>query len=284
MRSNLKMARACLSRGSSVLLDSGDKNEAIQQFLKGLALLDAADITPDKPVKHLREIRWHLLFSVARAYFSEPDPDFDQATKFYKQTLDVLNSREGCADISDQEREATAAVFLHLGDIYVLKKQNDRAMEYFIEAANLNAKSARLVAATQERMGIAFLKLGKRKEAHKAFQAVVEVDPDFEFSDARYVCYNLAQWYYEHKEYYRALKYGLKALEVADGEAERFPQTYLIHQGLGYMYFAMSLYEKAISHFRDSLRSAPPKAPERAAIVQHLRAAEKRLAEQESGS
>jgi tetratricopeptide (TPR) repeat protein len=278
---NLQTAQTCLRQGKQALLETAAKDQAIEQLQAGLAALDNVVIASDTG---LRATRWQLLFFLGRAHASEPDREPDQAIHFRTEALNTLCAGRKKEHLSAQEQEQAAVILFHLGDDYSFKREYGRALIYYQEAADCRPGNKQVAAWIQQRLGSVFLELGKRKEAHRAFQAVAEVDPDFQFADARYVCYQLAHWEYDHKAYARALKYRLKALEVADAEPERFPQTYLIHQALGYVYFVMSLYEQAISHFRDSLRFAPLKAPERAAIVQHLRAAEKRLAEQESRS
>lgn len=279
MESTLRNARTCLLEGKSVLLSAGDKERAIRQLEKGLDLLDDAQTVSGKVSEDLRTIRWQLLFFLGKAYARRPNRDSDKAIQYLQQALNVLNAgkRGKKPDHSAQEREATVSILSRLGDAYSFKKEYRKALKYYKQAAEFDISNQQAAAWIQEMLGNAYTALGKRKEALQAFQSVIRIDPDFQYSDARFVGYHLAQLLYEQKEYDKALGYGLKALAKADPRNEQFPQTYLIHQGLGHIYFAMSSYENAIKHFRKSLRSAPLNAPERAQITRHLNAAKEKL-------
>ncbi len=276
---SLRTARICLLEGKSQLSVTGDKKQAIWKLEKGLETLSTIHTDSQRAKEEARKIQWQLLYLLGHAHAIRPNSNPEKAIEYWQQALDVIGARKKSerSEFSEMEREAIVQILSRLGDAFLKRKKPHKALRYYEEAADFNTGNQQAAIWIQDMLGSTYLALGRHQDAMKALQSVIAMDPGFQCSDVKSVYYHLSKCYYEQNEYAEALGYGLQALAHIDPEMDRFPQTYLIHQGLGYIYFAMSSYENAIRHFRESLRLAPLNAPERAEIIRHLNAAKERL-------
>jgi tetratricopeptide (TPR) repeat protein len=276
---SLRTARTCLLEGKSKLYNAGDIKQVIWQLEKGLETLSTIHTGSQQDKEELRKIQWQLLYLLGRAHATRPNSNPEKSIKCWQQALDVIGARgkNKRSKFSELEREAIVQILSRLGDAFLKMKKPHQALKYYEEAANLNTSNQQAAIWIQDMLGSTYLALGRHMDAVKALQSVIAMDPDFQHSDAKSVYYHLSKCYYEQSEYTEALGYGLQALTHINPKMDRFPQTHLIHQGLGYIYFAMSSYGNAIKHFRESLRFAPLNAPERAEIIRHLNVAKEKL-------
>ena len=280
---SLRSARICLLEGKSKLYDTGEKKEAISQLERGLDILNTMRADSQHAKKESREIQWQLLYLLGHANAIEPNSMPERATECWQQALDVIGAgkKSQRSKLSELDREAAVQILSHLGDAFLGRKRPDEALKYYEEAVGFNTANQQAAIWIQDMLGSTYLALGRHRDAMKALQTVIAMDPDFQYADAKSVYYHLSKCCYEQDEYIEALQYGLEALEHINPEMDRFPQTYLIHQGLGYIHLAMASYENASRHFRESLRFAPLDAPERAEVIRNLNAVEKKLAQTE---
>jgi tetratricopeptide (TPR) repeat protein len=130
---------------ASAYIMKGEPNKA-KPFLK--QVLD----DPLYPTPHF------AYFNLARIY--EREGNIDEAIEQYKLALDI--------------RPEYVDAHYNLGLLYLQQGKTDLAIEEFSEATRLRPK----IALYQRSLGVAYVQAGKYPEARRAFEKVLEVEPD----------------------------------------------------------------------------------------------------------
>ncbi len=131
---------------------------------------------------------------------------------------------------------------VNAGDIYLMKNDPARAMDFYREALSIKPDSAKANLA----MGIALTKSGRNEEAKDYYLKAIEIDPKFSLAYN-----NVGLWYDSKGDLGEAERYFLRAIELNPNSPQAF-------NNLGMVYGKQGENEKALEYFERSIALSPP--------------------------
>jgi adenylate cyclase len=178
--------------------------------------------------------------------------------KDYKNALFYLHRALAIADKMNDNGYTVAMQYSGIGNVYSDWKQNEKALEYYRKAYEINLRNnnSSMIAYSLNDIGRMYFIEGHLDTAYfyitKAAGIFADIEDDFGISTANEF---IGDIYSKKQEYQIALKYYKTALESSERKGER-PRISNLLMSIGEIYYKMNFPEQALDYSRRSLSIA----------------------------